>query len=94
MNNKGMAGKELLFVIILVAFFFIPPIIFKQWFLLGVFAIFFVCFGLMEWLSVAKTKKTISQHFWALKKSNPVGAWIIAGSMLIAWLALLWHFLG
>ena len=92
--RKATSRSEIIFIIILALGFLVPPIIFAQWWLLGVFVAFFMCFGVIEVVSKKKSGKTVSQHFWALKDRNKVGAWIIAVSMLIAWLALLWHFLG
>lgn len=84
--------KEILFVIVLAGGFLIPSAIFKQWRLFSVFCLFFACFGLLEWLSVAQTGKTISQHFWALDSVNPVAGWIIVGGMALGWVGLLVHF--
>lgn len=87
-----MEAGELLFIISLVGGFLIPSAIFKQWRLFFVFLLFFVCFGLMEWLSVIQTGKTISQHFWVLDAANPTAGWIIVGGMALAWISLLIHF--
>lgn len=84
--------KEILFVVILAGCFFIPPLIFGQYWLFSVFLVFFLCFGLIEWLAVKYTGKTVSQKFWALSKKNKKAGWIIIICMLIAWLALLYHF--
>lgn len=83
---------EIIFVVLLAGGFLIPPIIFKQWWLFKVFAIFFVCFGLVEWWAVADTGMSVSQHFWEFSDVNPMGGWIIIGGMFAAWMALLWHF--
>ena len=83
---------EILFVIALVAGFLIPTALYRQWRLFATFLAFFICFGLMEWLSVAQTGMTISQHFWKLDNLNPTAGWVIVGGMAIAWLALLLHF--
>ncbi len=83
---------ELLFVIALAGGFLIPTAIFKQWRLFWTFMVFFIIFGFMEWLSVAQTGKTISQHFWAFDTINPAGGWIIVGGMAVGWVALLLHF--
>jgi hypothetical protein len=85
---------EIVFVVLLAGGFLIPPAIFKQWRLFTVFAVFFAIFGLLEWLSIAQTGQTISQHFWALDAINPTAGWIIVGGMGIGWAALLWHFKG
>lgn len=83
---------ELIFCVALAGGFLIPSAIFKQWRLFFTFLVFFFCFGIMEWLSVAQTGMSISQHFWKLDTSNPVAGWIIIGGMGIGWLALLLHF--
>ena len=86
--------SEILFVIFLAGGFLIPPLIFKQYRLFWVFAIFFACFGVCEMLSIMQTGMSISQHFWVFDKINPIGGWIVVGGMAIGWLALLWHFKG
>jgi hypothetical protein len=84
--------SQVLFIIALAGGFLIPTIIFKQWRLFWVFMIFFICFGLCEWLSVVQTGKTISQHFWYFDEGNPAGGWWIVGGMAVGWIALLLHF--
>lgn len=93
MNNKGMAIGEIIFIIVLVAGFLVPPIIFQQWWLWAVFAVFFCCFGVIEFLAVKTTGQSVSQKFWELRKNNKKAAWIIVIGMQVAWLALLWHFI-
>ena len=85
---------EIIFVILLAGGFLVPTALFGQWWLFGVFALFFFCFGIVEMLAVKFTGKTVSQMFWDLKKRNKTMAWIIIGGMLVAWLSLLWHFIG
>jgi len=89
-----MKFKELIFVILLTGGFLIPAALFAQWWLFGVFAIFFACFGVIEFLAVKTTGETVSQKFWNLRKTNPKAAWIIIAGMIIGWAALLWHFMG
>jgi hypothetical protein len=86
--------SEILFVILLVGGFLVPTALFGQWWLFGVFMLFFCCFGIVEFLAVKFTGRSISQKFWELKKKNKAAAYIICGGMLMGWLALLWHFLG
>jgi len=62
------------------------------WFLLGVFAIFFLCFGIMEYLSVKKTGKSISQSFWDFGRKHPKMKWVVIAALTIAWLSLMAHF--
>jgi len=83
---------EILFIVALAGGFLVPTALFKQWRLFFVFLVFFVIFGLMEWLSVAQTGQTISQHFWNLDSVNPVAGWVIVGGMGIGFLSLLIHF--
>jgi hypothetical protein len=87
-----MSIGEILFIIVLGGGFLIPTALFKQWRLFSVFAVFFAVFGLLEWLSVAQTGMSISQHFWALDNVNPAAGWWIVGGMAIGWAALLIHF--
>ena len=84
---------EILFIAALAGGFLIPTALFKHWWLFATFAVFFVCFGVVEALSVHFTGKSISQKFWSLKKTNPKAAWIIIGGMAIGWIALLLHFM-
>ena len=83
---------EIIFVILLAGGFLVPTALFKQWRLFSVFAVFFAIFGLLEWLSIAQTGMSISQHFWKLDAVNPTAGWIIVGGMGIGWAALLVHF--
>ena len=83
---------EIIFVLLLAGGMLGTSAFFKQWRLFFVFLIFFVIFGLCEWLSVAQTGKSISQHFWAFDTKDPVGGWIVISGMAIAWIALLVHF--
>ena len=84
---------EIIFVVLLAGGFLVPTAIFGQWWLFGTFALFFVCFGIVELLAVKFTGKTVSQHFWKLRERNKIAAWIICGGMLVGWLALLFHFM-
>lgn len=87
-----MGTNEILFVLALISGFLLPTAIFKQWRLFTVFAVFFIIFGLLEWLSVVQTGKTISQHFWSFDNINPVGGWVIVIGMFLGWITLLLHF--
>ena len=84
--------NEVVFIILLAVGMLGTSALFKQWRLFFVFLIFFIIFGLCEWLSIAQTGKSISQHFWQFDTSNPVGGWIVVGGMAVAWAALLVHF--
>lgn len=87
-----MGIGEILFIAALVGGFLVPSALCKQWRLFFVFLIFFLCFGLCEWLSVAQTGMSISQHFWKLDSANPTAGWFVVGGMAVAWIALLIHF--
>jgi len=97
-NIKGgrMGIAEIIFVVLLAGGMFgsgiYVGIVTKKWFFFGVFALFFTCFGLMEWWSVAATGESISQTIWTVGESNPIGFWIMLVSLALAWGALLWHF--
>lgn len=81
--------KDILFIIALL----LPPLvagIFKLWFLLGTFVLFYVCFGVMELISKKKTGDTISQSVWKIGK---VKGLILSASMVIMWGFLVYHFL-
>lgn len=86
-----MTFPEFLFCL-LILLPIVPMLFYKQYRLAAVFGAFYLCFGLMEWASVAQTGMTISQHFWAFDKENPVGGWMIVASMAIMWIALIAHF--
>lgn len=82
---------DIIFGIVMAGCLLIPALIFKQWWLFLVFLIFGICFGLVEWLAVAKTGKTVSQHFWAFSTEHKGNALVVLGSMLLAWVSLLVH---
>ena len=83
---------DIAFFVVLFGAFLVPSAIFKQWRLFAVFAVFFVCFGLLEWLSIAQTGQSISQKFWDLDTVNPAAGWVIVGGMALGWVGLLIHF--
>ena len=87
-----MAIKEIIFVILLAGGMLGTSAIAGQWWLFSVFLIFFICFGVIEAIAVAKTGKSVSQKFWQLTQSNKVMAWLVWVGMLVAWGALLVHF--
>ena len=87
-----MGIGEIIFVACLVLGMLGTSAFFKQWRLFFVFLIFFVIFGLCEWLSVSQTGYSISQNFWHFDTINPVGGWVVIGGMAVAWVALLVHF--
>lgn len=83
--------SEIIFVVLLVGGFLIPVAIAKRWYLFFTFLIFFACFGLMEWLSIARQDMSISQDFWRYSIDHPAHSWFILGGMLAGWIALLLH---
>jgi len=89
---------ELLFVIALVGSFLIPSAYFaitvnkKLWWLFGIFAIFFACFGIMEGIAVATQGQSISQMVWEVDANHPGAIWIVSCLPLIGWGALIMHF--
>jgi len=86
-----MKLPEILFVIALVGGLLVPVAIIGQWWLFWTFCIFFICFGIVEAVAVARTNQTVSQHFWEYSKKHKTGAIIVLVCMQIAWAALLWH---
>jgi len=86
MKIKELLGVSLIFLPLL-----LPAAIFGQWWLFLVFIVFGMCFGLVEWLAKAKSGKTVSQHFWIWARNNRKKSWVLLGSMLVGWLALLIH---
>ena len=86
--------KQIIFVILLAGGLLLPCAIFGLWWQFTTVMVFFICFGIVEWVAVIKSGKTVSQHFWELKKQSPLKAWIVIICWAIAWIALLWHFIG
>jgi len=84
--------NDIVFILLLSVGMLGTSAFFKQWRLFFVFLIFFIIFGLCEWLSITQTGLSISQHFWRFDESNPVGGWIVIVGMLLSWLSLLAHF--
>jgi hypothetical protein len=87
---KKMEPAEIFFVLALLIPL-IPMAIAGQWWLFGVFAAFYVVFGLMEWWSVSRDKKSISQKFWSFSETNKPMAIVILSTMAVMWVALLIH---
>lgn len=46
---------------------------------------------LTEWYSVKHSGKTISRIFWEFKNDHPQKAWVIGGSLSVAWGLLMLH---
>ncbi len=86
-----MSKSETVFAI-LILLPLIPMGLFGQWRLFFVFFSFYICFGLQEWLSIAQTGMSISQHFWAFNEVHPIQANVIIGFMITMWTSLMWHF--
>ena len=62
-----------------------------QWWLCGVFSIFYVIFGVIEIIAKTTSGKTVSQHVWTLPMWKRL---IIVGCMILGWGALIAHFVG
>jgi hypothetical protein len=56
-----------------------------------VFIIFYGIFGLIEFISIKKTGKSVTQHVQSLPKWK---LWIVLSAMVVGWGALILHFLG
>jgi len=88
---------EILFVILLVAGMVGSGIWVglktKYWHLLWVFLTFFGCFGFWEWHATTYTDLSVSQQVWEFGKSVPSWQfWLFIGSLIVSWLALMYHF--
>ena len=82
--------KTAIFVGIMLIGFFVPAILFQQYWLAAVFGVFFLCFGVIEILAVRITGKSVSQKVWQLPMWKRV---VLVVGMAIAWSSLLLHFL-
>ena len=61
-----------------------------QYWLGIVFVIFYIIFGVVEIVAKNVSGKTVSQHFWIV----PIWkAWLVVGSMIVGWTALIFHLL-
>lgn len=65
----------------------------KRWHLMGVYVTFFACFGLWEWVAIKNTGDSISQTVGAFGVNHPLLFWIFIGMNIIAWGALMIHFM-
>lgn len=86
-----MKKSEIIFIVLLVGGLLVPVALVGQWWLFAVFCVFFVCFGVVEFLAVKFSNRSVSQKFWDWSKDNKGKALAVLGFMLVAWLALLWH---
>ena len=100
MADKGFnKWTEVIFIIILLVGLVAPFLIFKLWWWAIMMAIIAATVGITEGISKLVTGKTISHQFWAWsiakdaagKFINRWKAWLVLGSLQVAWLALLWH---
>jgi len=80
-------------IVILFLSLIVPAAVFRQWWLMIVFLVFGICFGVVEVVALKVSGKTVSQHFWALKDKNKSAAYTIVGFMILAWSMLILHFL-
>jgi hypothetical protein len=74
--------------------FFIPTIIYKEYFLAFAFLLYGLCFGFLEFVSAYYTKHTISQHLWELLVAHQWKGAVILVCMLLAWICLILHLAG
>ena len=88
---NGTSILEILFGIAMFALLLIPAVVYGQWLLFSVFLIFGIIFGGVEVYAKKKTGKTVSQHFWKFSEKNKIGAWIILGCMMLAWIFLIFN---
>jgi len=89
-----MKFSEILFTIAMLGLLLVPSAIFGQWWLFSAFLIFGVIFGLLEWIAIKKTGKSVSQHFWDFSLRNKTGAILILTCMAFAWMILILHLAG
>jgi hypothetical protein len=83
--------KEAAFILLL-AFCLIFPMF---WVGVPMFGWFFVtvvvALGLWEGIAVLKTRRTLSQLFWAVSKKHPRKAIIALSILSVGWIALMFH---
>ena len=92
-----MGIQELIFVVLLIGGMIGSGILLliktKNKYLLYTYLTFFACFGFWEWRSCATTGESISQAVGRLG-SEPVWFWSFIIANILAWAALMWHFVG
>lgn len=71
----------------------VPTLIYRQWWLAGMFLLVGVCFIAAELLCIHYTGVTISQHFWSLAKEHKGKAITIVCFMAAAMTLLILHFI-
>jgi len=94
MADKGFnKWEEVIFIIILLVGLVAPFLIFQLWWWAVTMGTIALIVALSEIISKLVTGKTISQQFWAwsITVGNRWKAWLLLGSLQVAWLALLWH---
>jgi hypothetical protein len=75
----------------MLAFFIIPSVIYKEYFLTLTFIVFGLVFGFMEYMSDYYTGHTVSQHLWDLMLEHKYKGIIIIVGMALGWACLLLH---
>ena len=65
--------------------------IFKLWYWTIFFGIVALALGIVELVRVKREGKTLSQRFWAFRKENPAGSWLVVGVLALFWIVLLIH---
>jgi len=80
-------------LIIFIVFLLLMPVtafLFGQFWLGMTFSVFYVCFGLIEWIAKEMSGKTVSQHVWTLPMGKRL---VVIVAMVAGWSALILHFL-
>jgi len=91
MMEKCQVKKNEILLVIALLIPLIPMAIAQQWWLFSAFMAFYVFFGILEFIAVKTTGKSISQKFWQYSEDNKTGAIVILVFMAIMWTALLIH---
>lgn len=87
-----MGKNEIIFVVALIGGMIVAPALVGQWYIVGVAVTFFICFGIWEWIAVARSGRSISQKLWDYSEKHKWQTWVFLFFWLAAWLALCWHF--
>jgi formate hydrogenlyase subunit 3/multisubunit Na+/H+ antiporter MnhD subunit len=87
---------EILTIVLMFTGFSLPFIIAafrapEMWWWVGMWACVGIVFAVFEILAKVKTGRTLSQKFWYWSEDHPVGKWFVLLSMILGWLALIFH---
>lgn len=80
-------------IVVMFLLLIIPALIYKQWWLAGLFVVCGLALGVAEYLSIQHTGHSISQQFWSLAKTHKGKAITIVSCMAAAWALLIIHFI-